>query len=353
MRVVGAAAILFVPLVAGCLSLGTKTIVQDRFNYNTAIRDSWEEQMLMNVVGLRYGEAPVFLDVDSVIAQYSLQTQAGLAGGINASIAGQDTLSVDGRATWAERPTITYSPLQGQEFTTNLLTPIEPSIIFAMIEAGWDAERSLRIIAKSINGLSAWDAEVNRLNREFFEVLRAFRVLQQAEALGIRRETDGEEVSTYVFLREGERAPEVAGAIALIADRLRLDPAPDEFRITYGLVSEQRDQIAMQTHSVLDILVEAAAFVLVPEVHVAEGRTRPNRTFDPEDEDLRPSLQVRVASDKPEHAAVAIPSRDYWFFIDDRDIESKNALSFLMIVLQLAAAEQRDKGPVVTIDAGS
>jgi len=35
-------------LLAGCLNVGPNTIVQDRFKYNQAIRDSWEEQMLNN-----------------------------------------------------------------------------------------------------------------------------------------------------------------------------------------------------------------------------------------------------------------------------------------------------------------
>lgn len=59
-------------LLTGCLNIGPNTIVRDRFEYNQAIRDSWEEQMLTNMVAIRYGEAPIFLNVNSVIAQYGL-----------------------------------------------------------------------------------------------------------------------------------------------------------------------------------------------------------------------------------------------------------------------------------------
>ena len=48
------------------------TVARDRFDYITAISDSWKAQMLLNVVKLRYADAPVFLDVASVITQYWL-----------------------------------------------------------------------------------------------------------------------------------------------------------------------------------------------------------------------------------------------------------------------------------------
>lgn len=42
----------------------------DRFDYNQAIVQSTNEQMLLNMVRLRYSEPPVFLAVNSVLTQY-------------------------------------------------------------------------------------------------------------------------------------------------------------------------------------------------------------------------------------------------------------------------------------------
>ncbi len=53
--------------LTGCASIGPATVARDRFDYITAISDSWKAQMLLNLVKLRYGDAPVFLDVASVI----------------------------------------------------------------------------------------------------------------------------------------------------------------------------------------------------------------------------------------------------------------------------------------------
>jgi hypothetical protein len=46
----------------------------------TAISDSWKSQMLFNLVKLRYGDAPVFLDVASVINQYLVEGSVGYSG---------------------------------------------------------------------------------------------------------------------------------------------------------------------------------------------------------------------------------------------------------------------------------
>ena len=169
-------------LFTGCTHVGPGTIVQDRFKYNTALRNSWEEQILTNMVSLRYGEAPVFLDVSSVIAQYELRTSARLTGTANGSILGGDTFGGGAQAFWAERPTITYSPLSGKKFTADLLTPIQPGEIFGLISAGWNAERSLRLILRSINGITAYDPKTRQPNVRFYEVLHAFKILQDEEA---------------------------------------------------------------------------------------------------------------------------------------------------------------------------
>lgn len=47
----------------GCTRLGPQTIPRDRMDYSAGVGDSWQQQQLLNVVKLRYADAPVFLDV--------------------------------------------------------------------------------------------------------------------------------------------------------------------------------------------------------------------------------------------------------------------------------------------------
>src|SRR4051812_19300262 len=78
--------LLLLPL-GGC-GIGARSIPHDRFDYGEAISSSWKQQMLVNMVKLRYGDAPVFLDVASVINQYSIETQ------------------IDGRLGWSNAPAL-------------------------------------------------------------------------------------------------------------------------------------------------------------------------------------------------------------------------------------------------------
>ena len=66
--------------LSGCSSIGPRTVARDRFDYISAISDSWKGQMLLNVVKLRYADAPVFLDVTSVITQTGYQGTLAVSG---------------------------------------------------------------------------------------------------------------------------------------------------------------------------------------------------------------------------------------------------------------------------------
>src|ERR1700752_4214727 len=108
-------AILLLSGLGGCASIGPGTVARDRFDYTTAISDSWKAQMLLNVVKLRYADAPVFLDVASVINQYGFQGFVGVSGSWFRnpadSLFGSAAQNVTAQGTYLDKPTITYSPL--------------------------------------------------------------------------------------------------------------------------------------------------------------------------------------------------------------------------------------------------
>lgn len=98
-------------------------------------------------------EAPLFVDVASVINQYSLSgnVQAGL--GFSNSFASGDTGTVGAGGRWEDRPTITYTPISGQKFAQSLLTPVQSEALFALVQSGWPAELMFRLTVSSINGV--------------------------------------------------------------------------------------------------------------------------------------------------------------------------------------------------------
>src|SRR5215468_8618081 len=148
------AAILASSILTACASIGPRHVVHDRFDYADALSRSWKENMLLNLVKLRYADAPLFLDVSSIVEQYTLQGQltAGAQFPVNS---GANPSSVGGTVEWADRPTISYQPLTGSHFTKSLLTPIKPVEVMNLVQAGWPVPVVFRFGVRSNNGIGA------------------------------------------------------------------------------------------------------------------------------------------------------------------------------------------------------
>ena len=114
-------ALLLLTLLPGCTHLGPKTVAVDRFDYSTAIADSWKQQTLLNIVKLRYMDLPVFVDVASIVAGYSMQTGVSVNGTLSSQNAVQGNYAtMGGQAIYTDRPTVTYVPLTGEKFLRGL-----------------------------------------------------------------------------------------------------------------------------------------------------------------------------------------------------------------------------------------
>lgn len=125
-QIAGGIFILITIQMTGCVGMGPERISSDRFNYLSAISESWKQQLLLNLLKTRYSDAPVFMDVVSVISQYSLegQVQVGATWWGNPFAHSQN---IAGAGKYTDRPTITYAPLMGEKFTRSFMTPIPVS----------------------------------------------------------------------------------------------------------------------------------------------------------------------------------------------------------------------------------
>lgn len=341
--------LLVVVLLNGCASVGPGTITRDRFDYTTAIGDAEQEQLLVNIVRMRYLEAPVFLRVASIINQYSLEGSVSLSA-MNASGGAPDTQSVGGVGRWIDRPTITYTPIAGRTFAQNLLRPIPPDALLALVQAGWSGEFLFRMAVRSVNGVdneSASPMSRKSADPEFREFLRLWRELRKRRVLGLRRDDSGATVKFFGYIDEDLVSPDAVDDVNRLRSLLGLEPSISEFNISYGLIPGDRNEIVLLTSSILEIISELSWRVDVPPEHVQAGRTfstyRTSAVFD------APIFQVHATAEKPVDAYVAVYERGVWFYIEDNDLISKRTFALLQVLLSLTESSEGAAGPVVTI----
>jgi hypothetical protein len=343
-------------LLSGCSSIGPRTVSTDSFDYTRELADSWKQRMLINMVRLRYGDTPIFLDVASVINQYSMETRG------QASVEWQtplidnaNTLGFGGSATFTDRPTITYIPLSGEKFARSLMRPLPPSAVLGMIEAGYPVDVVLRVCVESINGIrNRFDAPLRdqAASPEFYPLLERLRRIQSAGSISMRVQRTADKETT-VFAMKGDPDAAVNEDALFVRKTLGLDPAEEEFRVAYGSKSRDSKELAILTRSILQIMNNLASAIEVPETHVTAKQvkmTSPEIT--PAGTTLAPLIRIHSSATKPDSAFVAVPYESHWFWIDNRDLHSKGTFSFMMFLFSLTETGGKEGAPVVTISAG-
>ncbi|HET6419630.1 MAG TPA: hypothetical protein VFG19_05700 [Geobacteraceae bacterium] len=343
---------------SGCAAYGPSTVPRDGFDYTSAISDSWKQQMLFNIVKIRYGDAPVFLDVASVINQYSVESQVNLLFGWAYPVVagGTNVQSVGGAARYVDRPTITYSPITGQKFARSLMTPIPPTAVLSLIQAGYPVDLILRISVHTINGIRnrfGGSARARSADPEFYPLLERLRRIQDSGGIGMRFEKKNE-MEGVIFTFRGKVSEETNKDSLWVRKTLGLKPDADTFKVVYGSVAKDDREIAIQTRSVLEILVDLSSLIDVPEKHVAEKVVNPTMVEQVADGSAPPPLlRIHSSSARPGNAFIAIPYQGYWFYIDNRDYASKRLFSFIMFIFALTeTGGGKEEAPIVTIPVG-
>ena len=354
-RILPVVALLGAVVSIGCTHIGPGTVAVDRFDYSTAIADSWKQQTLLNIVKLRYVDLPVFVDVANIVSGYSLQTGVSATGVLSSpkSVQG-DYASIGGQAVYTDRPTITYVPLTGEKFLHGMITPIDPKRIFYMLQTGFAADFILGLTVESLNGVrnrSATGGVIREADPEFIRALELIRDMQAAGAFGMRVEDDEARGSTgVVFFRRDDVPADIAAKAAEVRRLLKLAPDQERFVLTYSPVRGEDTELSVNSRSMLQILTAFASYVEVPAAHLEDGSAVPplagaagERSSD--------VVQIHSGTEEPANAYVAVRYRDHWFWIDNGDWQTKRALTAVMFFFTLAETGAGENLPLVTIPA--
>jgi hypothetical protein len=346
--------------MAGCTSIGPGAMSRDRFDYMATVAETWKSQMLQNLVKLRYGDTPVFLDVGQIVANYSFQRTLTATGNANIFNSGtlpgvpSGNLGMSAQGVLTDTPTITYAPLAGERFARSMMMPLPVSALLTVLQAGYPVDFVFRLAVQSVNGVDNRRVQLRHVrpaNPEFYALIRELNRIQASGEVGVRVTTvDREEKLELIFRPRVDAA--VAEAVHNFKNILGLDLAAREFRVTYGVVPANDKEIAFLTRSILEILTDLSSRIEVPEAHVTEHRVGPTPVADLGPDGPIPTLiRITSSANRPDNAFVATPYRGYWFSIDDQDIGSKRLFTFLMFLFTFVETPGGGAAPILTIPA--
>lgn len=115
--------------------------------YDRSVERVTSEQLLLNIIRARFYQPLHFTKVSSVAATFDFRVSAGIAPPEG------DARGLVGplfSATAAENPTVTIIPIDGEEFTTRLLTPLDERRFLKLLEVGADIGMALQMAASSL-----------------------------------------------------------------------------------------------------------------------------------------------------------------------------------------------------------
>lgn len=353
------ALLLLSALLAACANLGPRSLEAGRTDYNRVLHDTADEQLLSNLVRLRYRDRPYFLEIASVTTQFSYGSRVmplALFRGLDLD----DEVLTEFEGSYEESPTIAYVPLQGEDFARRILAPVPLESLVLLANSGWSLERLLRLCVERLNdvpnAVSASGPTPERAPRfaEFLEVARAVRELQVQDRIVLGAAPDGPPGTFAVAFRGGATA---SSAFSRLVGTLGLRPDRSEYAVRSGLGAAGNEVLDVQTRSMNGILHLLSHGVDVPTAHAQKGFV--TRTVD---DDGRPFdwgrltdslLVVRSGREKPRDAAVRVFYRGHWFWIDDADLNSKSTFSLLAQLFALQAGAGSGAAPVLTLPLGS
>lgn len=358
-------------LLTSC-SLGPKRIQDNRIDYNRNIQQSDSQELLLNLVRIRYSETPYFMQVSSISASFNYSLTLGADGRLNQ---GQESfvqypmasLLPSVRGSVAENPTITFSPVIGEQFVKQLLADITPSRFWFLHRAGWEMGMLLNVLTRGIGRLENPDhyqltsEAALAKRREFQEFIALIEAISARGDLGLlyTEASDAKPWSLIMQFRfadeaEARRLGELLGAPietrrpdggacygeVLLSESLGL---PRTFlRTDSGVI------LPLLLRNFIGVLVYLDAGVAVPREHIEQGIVHTAGAESDFDTQSR-YIRVRHSVAPPPGAMISVSHHGVWFSIMHTDFDSKRTFAFVQALLALQSGKVTGTLPVLTL----
>ncbi|HEV3164014.1 MAG TPA: hypothetical protein VGZ22_08275 [Isosphaeraceae bacterium] len=390
---------------SGCL--GPRALEQTRLRYDQVVHETSDQQWLRNLVRLRYGESPTFLDVAAVTSQFEVNGGATMTGGRERA---SPNLSLFGNLSsqFRDAPTLSYVPRAQTELTRAMLAPVGITALGLMANTAWSYESVLRLIVSEANdlpnapGADRLIPEQVPLDSGFLEIARAAGRLRTSRIVALMPTDHTDVVSAPISEDRVSASDLVAAADKKLEFKpsakpanvvlTRTDPAyslaiaphalgdPDVLNLVqllhlfpnrsqYGVkrvdrttadplqpLGDLNDQISVKTRTILEMMIYLSKGVDVPDEHLCRGLAiqtpGPDGTLFDWTQVTSGLFHVCVQKKRPKEAAVAIEYRGYWYYIADSDHLSKATMTLIQAILNVQLSEPKQSGPILTLPVG-
>jgi hypothetical protein len=343
-------------LLPGCARLSPDLIQSGGNHYNIAMQQTQDEQMLLNLVRLKYRDTPLFLEIASVSSQFKLATGAS----VNASFSEDPILnnaSIGSSINFTEQPTVTYLPLQGDEIAQRMLSPISLDNILLLINSGWNISRVFRLTVQQLNQFSNAPSASGPTPasapefKDFKELSNLMRQLQSQRLIHIGYSEINGKSAPVLVISEHDSGNHL---IKQFRNLLGLDDSLSIYPIRIAN-NGQRDSQALNisTRSLMGMMYYLSHSVNVPAKDYHDGIVTSTKSPDGAQftwEDVTENVfKVNFSSEKPNTYSSMTYYRDKWFYLEDNDLDSKSTFSLLAQLFSLQAGKATGTAPVLTL----
>lgn len=348
--------------LAGC-SIGPTVLKGNRLGYNQHLHSSNKEELLINIVRMRYGEQPLFLQVGAITANFGQGVNAGMSSTFQKG-GGIPSVSINAPSvgySYSESPTIVYTPVQGAEYASRMLSEIDLPTFLLMVRGNWSLRTLCRFMIMRIgqlynpvpNGPKSYGLPDN--DAMFSELINFFWKLEtrgDIEFVGMEegRNKVGQALVRIRFADAGEakRFGELVGSelpletlsSGSLVTTLKLNPVND-------FTEREAGEIYFRLRNFQEVLWAVSLGIEDDGDTAAQMETSKFRT--PADGIPYLLMAVHTSKNKPMNASVSVFERDKWYYIADDDLYSKFCLSMLGSLYSLQANPPQGPQPFLTL----
>lgn len=335
-------------LMCGCITVGPTSISRGRADYNEAINRTDDEQLLMALVRGRYGETSRLLAVTSVAANVRFGANAGAEVQFGEEeFTEWSVVPFRGGVAYEDNPTITYAPVQGEQYLQQIMSPISLRLLILAARSSLQPAGLFTILVKRINDIKNPNflmSPLGEIDLRFSRLVGLLKLLTEVDVSHWLKSPQGESQFSLVIRNY---APEYSDKVRELLNLLGLQIPEDESKeivlpIYSALKISGFEGIAIETRSTLDLIQIFRASVEVPEEHVRLGLAIDYPPKGLAGKDIR----IRMSKERPENASVAVNYSKYWFYIDRADQRTKAAYRTLRSIWDITIANSTEQQPL-------